>query len=310
MRSIRLIFLLIILCTSVTSTPLVMRGVVAEVRDGRTIVVDSHGRKLHVLLRGVDAPDLKQEFGDRSRDHLARLILNKPVEVEFSQFKGEHVIGKVVCEGLDIGLQVVRDGVAWMDRNMAELSAADASVYRASEEAARNEMRGLWQDGTPMPPWEWRRMEAAKATPQAAYKSGAARTLDKEDLLFTSQPTPTGDAALTGSTSLPKPTAKPFNLPGQYADFRPYLNAGRVTIVYFYADWCPACQRLTPVMERVNAAVPDMQVVFMDISEWSSPVTEQFGITSVPHLKIYDKTGTLVAQGREARAWLESAFSR
>ena len=44
----------------------------------------------------------------------------------------------------------------------------DRRLYAESEQAARNEHRGIWQDPNPTPPWEWRRAKAApqKSAPQ------------------------------------------------------------------------------------------------------------------------------------------------
>jgi len=63
-------------------------------------------------------------------------------------------------------------------------------------------------------------------------------------------------------------------------------------------------------MDEINARIPDMQVIFMNIGDWNTPVTQQYGVTSVPHLKIYDKDGNLVAEGRAARAWLQQAMAQ
>ena len=301
------LFSWLLFVSSAPANAVVLRGVVTEVRDGESVVVLSGGRNFVVSLVGVDAPELDQDFGDASRQHLAYLVLDKPVEIEFSQLQSDRVIGKVICSQRDIGLQVIRDGVAWHDKTSGRsLSDIERSVYAEAEQLARNELRGLWQDGTPMPPWEWRRAQAAKHAPRAAYKNGNGRSLQTEDLAFPRlAPVAKMTADLERSRSLPKPTAKPFNTPGQNADFRAYLGQGRVSIVYFYADWCPACRRLTPVMDEINARVPDKQVLFMDIGEWNTPVAAQHGVSFVPYLKIYDKTGNLVADGKSARAWLE-----
>ncbi|HYJ87284.1 MAG TPA: thermonuclease family protein [Pyrinomonadaceae bacterium] len=307
------IFLILsfLLISATPAKAVILRGVVTEVRDGQSVVVFSGGRNFVVSLIGVDAPESDQDFGNASREHLAYLVLNKPVEIEFSQLDYDRVIGKVICSQRDIGLQVIRDGVAWHDKTSGRsLSEVERSVYVEAEQLARNESRGLWQDGTPMPPWEWRRAQAAKRAPQAAYKNGAGRSLQTEDLAFPRVAPAAGSTVDSRSSrSLPKPTAKPFNAPGQNADFRGYLGQGRVSIVYFYADWCPACRRLTPVMDELNARVPDMQVVFMDIGEWNTPVTAEHGVNFVPYLKIYDKTGNLVADGKSARAWLAQAMA-
>ena len=158
-----------------------------------------------------------------------------------------------------------------------------------------------------MPPWEWRRMQAAKLLPPTTYKSnGGAPALQSEDVLFSGRrPGNTAKGSSANRIPLAKPTAKPFNTPGQDADFSSYLDQGRVSIVYFYADWCPACRRLSPVMDQINAGVPDMQVVFMDIEAWGTPVARQYGVSFVPYLKVYDKSGKLVAEGKNARAWLQ-----
>lgn len=308
--------IILILCLSLVSAvpakAIILRGVVTEVRDGQSVVVLSGGRNFVVSLIGVDAPESDQDFGGASREHLAYLVLNQPVEIEFSQLDSDRVIEKVICSQKDIGLQVIRDGVAWHDKiSGRSLSEIERRVYAEAEQLARYELRGLWQDGTPMPPWEWRRAQAAKHAPQAAYKNGNGRSLKTEDLAFPRvAPSPASTVDSRGSRSLPKPTAKPFNAPGQDADFRGILGQGLVSIVYFYADWCPACRRLTPVMEEVNARFPEMQVVFMDIGDWNTPVAAEHGVNFVPYLKIYDKTGNLVADGKSARAWLEQAMAQ
>jgi len=99
-----------------------------------------------------------------------------------------------------------------------------------------------------------------------------------------------------------------LNSPGQDYDYQPYLTQGRVSIVYFYADWCPSCRELSPIMNQVNAKFNDMQVLFLNIDDWRSPITQTNGIHYVPYLKIYDEKGTLVAEGKPALSWLERAL--
>jgi thiol-disulfide isomerase/thioredoxin len=242
---------------------------------------------------------MKQEFGDVARQHLSSLILNKDVEVDFDGFRSGQVLAKVYCDSMDVALQVIRDGVAWYDTKTGlDLTNLEQRVYAEAEQTAHNEMRGIWKDGTPMPPWEWRRA-------QAAAKYAAQRTLTtrrapsaglrSEDLL---------NSRRVASGVRAKPTAKPLNTPGLDADLSPYLTQGRISIVYFYADWCPACRQMTPIMDGINSSSPDTQVLFMNISDWGSPVVQRYSITSIPYLRIFDKNGNLVAEGNSARAWL------
>ncbi|MFZ0063746.1 MAG: thioredoxin family protein, partial [Pyrinomonadaceae bacterium] len=110
--------------------------------------------------------------------------------------------------------------------------------------------------------------------------------------------------------SLPKPNEKPFNQPGEDANFQRYLTSGRVTVVAFYADWCPSCRSWAPLLDAVNADFPDMQVLFMDIGEWDTPVTEKYDVQSVPHFKIYNGVGSLLVEGPAAKDWLRQAIAQ
>jgi hypothetical protein len=62
------------------------------------------------------------------------------------------------------------------------------------------------------------------------------------------------------------------------------------------------------MMDEINRQIPDMQVLFMNIGEWNTPVAQQYGVSYVPYLMIYDKSGTLVSSGKAAHAWLGEAL--
>lgn len=146
---------------------------VVEVHDGKTITVENTGRLIKVTLKIADAPERNQPFGDAARQHLAGLILGRQVTVEYTGLgAGAMLIARVFCDERDIGLQMIRDGAAWYDRRLEnELSAAERLVYSDSEQAARNERRGIWQEAAPVPPWEWRRKSSQN---RASYMSVTA----------------------------------------------------------------------------------------------------------------------------------------
>jgi thiol-disulfide isomerase/thioredoxin len=110
--------------------------------------------------------------------------------------------------------------------------------------------------------------------------------------------------------SVAKPTDKPLNQPGEDADFQRYLTSGRTSVVAFYADWCPSCRSWAPILDAVNTYFPDMQVLFMDIGEWDTPVTEKYDVQSVPHFKIYNGVGSLIVEGPAAKDWLRQAIAQ
>ena len=328
MRINRFIALLLIIFSSATAAEaIILRGIVSEVRDGQTIIVSlQNGQNMIVSLKAVDAPELDQDHGDLSRQHLANLVLKKPVEIDFTATGSAQEVARVICNQIDISLQVLRDGSAWYDRKMdPELTESERNIFGLAEKLAREEQRGIWRDGTPMPPWEWRQMQYAKNSPAslvAPPRKTGNNGLQQDDLLLRKRnsndikSTATGaSSSATTNTALtkvrsPKPPSTRINSPGQDADFRAHFSPERMNIVYFYADWCPACRGLTPVMAEINKNAPDMQVLFMDIGEWDTPVTQKYNITSVPHLKVYDKSGTLIGEGRAAREWLLSKFAK
>lgn len=55
----------------------------------------------------------------------------------------------------DINQELVREGFAWAYRWY--LDRPYGSEYIQAEEQARRERRALWQQGNPMPPWEFRK---------------------------------------------------------------------------------------------------------------------------------------------------------
>lgn len=148
-------------------------GKVIEVNSGDVITIFNLNRPVRVRLLGVDAPEMDQTFGDVAKKHLADLVYDKSVLVEYAGISGDHSLnGRVLLEGADVGAQMIRDGAAWVDpSNEHRLSATDREVYQQSELAARNERRGLWQQENPLAPWEFVKLIAMKRNPVAALNS-------------------------------------------------------------------------------------------------------------------------------------------
>src|SRR6185369_8844102 len=105
-------------------------GQVIEVNSGDTITILNLNRPVRIRLLGVDAPELDQAFGDVAKKHLADLIFNKSVLVEYAGISGDHSLnGRVLLDGADVGAQMIRDGAAWADPgNERRLSDTDREV--------------------------------------------------------------------------------------------------------------------------------------------------------------------------------------
>src|SRR5215213_9880219 len=145
-------------------------GKVIEVNSGDVITIFNLNRPVRIRLLGLDAPEMNQAFGDVAKKHLADLVYDKSVLVEYAGITADSSLtGRVLLGSADIGAQMIRDGAAWVDPGTQHrLSATDREVYQQSEQAARNERRGLWQQENPLAPWEFVKAVALRTRPVAA----------------------------------------------------------------------------------------------------------------------------------------------
>ena len=147
--------LLALACTAHAET---VTGRVVGVADGDTITVLDADKVQHkIRLVGIDAPEKKQPFGNRSKESLSALVFDKTVDVETSKRdRYGRQIGKVLVNGRDVNLVQVELGMAWFYRQyQREQSPNDRRLYEAAEDAAKAEKRGLWRDADPVPPWDF-----------------------------------------------------------------------------------------------------------------------------------------------------------
>lgn len=135
-----------------------LEGKVVGVTDGDTITVLVDRHEVKVRVAGIDAPEKKQPFGQRSKEHLSNCAFGKSVAVEWSKTdRYGRTIGKVTVDGVDCGLRQVQDGMAWHYKAYArEQTLVDRAAYADAEAQAVAHKAGLWSDSHPMPPWEFR----------------------------------------------------------------------------------------------------------------------------------------------------------
>jgi hypothetical protein len=116
-------------------------------------------------LKAIAPPEVGQPFNEVARDHLKALVLDKTVTVEYTHLADNYLEARVFLNNIDVGSQMLRDGVAWYDHaSDYELKQPDRDLYAQCEAAARAEKRGLWQDTSPLPPWEYRRLQTERLT--------------------------------------------------------------------------------------------------------------------------------------------------
>jgi len=80
-----------------------LQGRVVGIADGDTVTVLDAGQAQHkIRLMGIDAPEKKQAFGQRSKQHLSDLVFQKQVVVEYSKKdRYGRTLGKILIDGVD-----------------------------------------------------------------------------------------------------------------------------------------------------------------------------------------------------------------
>ncbi len=94
---------------------------------------------------------------------LAALCLGKTAEADWRDTdRFERPVGRLFCDGRDVGRVLIAEGHAWHFRRYARTQPLDERTGdSAAEAAAREAMVGLWAEPDPVPPWEWRKAEKA-----------------------------------------------------------------------------------------------------------------------------------------------------
>nr|WP_298419658.1 thermonuclease family protein [Hylemonella sp.] len=135
-------------------------GRVVAISDGDTLtVLDAKQRQHKIRLAGIDAPEKRQAWGQRAQQFLGERVFQRVVRVEVSKTdRYGREIGKVLLDGDDINLELVRAGLAWHYRAYEREQPADErEQYAEAEQRARERRQGLWSDTQPVAPWDFRR---------------------------------------------------------------------------------------------------------------------------------------------------------
>jgi micrococcal nuclease len=169
---------LVLLCQPSSTHAAGLRGLVVEVNSGRALTMINMGKQIKVIVEAAETPEEGQPYSDLARQHLATLVLNKEVGVEYTGLgDGNVLVGRVFLEKMDVGKQMIRDGVAWYDHSYETDLGTESQSYAASEQAARDERRGIWQDPSPVAPWDWRKEQIAKREALAAQRYRSVKPL-------------------------------------------------------------------------------------------------------------------------------------
>jgi len=131
-------------------------GKVVTVIDGNTIeMVTAENEKYKIVLHGIDSPELEQEYGDKAKKYLEKLLLEKVVLVKIQgKDRWGTRLGVVEIKGKeDPRFELLEEGLAWTSEKNP------AAELETIKEKAREKGKGLWKAESPTPPWIFRRQQ-------------------------------------------------------------------------------------------------------------------------------------------------------
>lgn len=163
MRLITFFLISLLACSPVQAG--IIAGTVVRITDGDTVVVLGANKvQYKIRLVGIDAPEKKQAYGQKSKENLSDLVAGKFVVVEYDKLdRYKRVLGKILLNSKDMNLEQVESGMAWhYKKYQKEQSQSDRMQYSEAEVDARNAKRGLWYDPDPIPPWDYRKLKKPK----------------------------------------------------------------------------------------------------------------------------------------------------
>ncbi len=128
---------------------------VVAITDGDTFRgLTKDKEEVRYRIYGIDAPENKQAFGNRSKQHLSDLIFGKTVGIKLDKidFFGRPVVWVYTPDGRDVSAEMIMAGMAWHYKKYDK-----TELYNILEIGARSEKKGLWIDKNPIPPWDFRK---------------------------------------------------------------------------------------------------------------------------------------------------------
>ncbi len=143
------------LLLSAVPLPQSFQARVVSIADGDTFTVLLHRQQIRIRLHGIDCPEPGQPFHRRATQRTAELAFGKTVTIEprSRDRYGRLVASVLLPDGRSLNHILVTEGLAWHYRQYAP---NDTTLARL-EQSARSARRGLWQDPSPVPPWQWRK---------------------------------------------------------------------------------------------------------------------------------------------------------
>lgn len=135
---------------------------VVAISDGDTLTARCGApgayRPIKVRVAAIDAPETKQAFGTRSKQHLAHLCFRQKARLQpLMRDDYGRTVANVQCAGKDVAAAQVAAGMAWVYTPYAQ----QHPQLQPLQQRARSQHLGLWSQKRPLAPWTYRQRHRA-----------------------------------------------------------------------------------------------------------------------------------------------------
>jgi len=150
------LFIALIILSSNVFAGNILTGKVTSVIDGNTFeMLADDNDSYKIMLFGIDCPEPGQEFAEKAKKTLEKMILNKKVNVTIQgKDRWGNRLGVVLIDGtIDPRYDLLEAGLAWTaERDPIQ-------ELETIKEKAKGKGKGLWKEQDPTPPWIYRRQQ-------------------------------------------------------------------------------------------------------------------------------------------------------
>ncbi|MDD5306509.1 MAG: hypothetical protein PHU25_04230 [Deltaproteobacteria bacterium] len=105
--------------------------------------------------------------------------------------------------------------------------------------------------------------------------------------------------------------------PGAPIALSEYLAPGKITVAEYFSRRCRASRDLDGILRYLSSKRADLAIRQLDLDrptanaiDLGSPLAQQHGVRTTPYLRIYDRSGVLVAEGEEAKTKVRGWYDR
>ncbi|CAB4178456.1 COG1525 Micrococcal nuclease (thermonuclease) homologs [uncultured Caudovirales phage] len=132
-------------------------AVVVSVYDGDTITVRTD-ETIKIRINGIDAPELKQPFGQASKQAMSSLVFGKTVTVKpDKKDRYGRLLARVEIAGKDTSIKMVETGMAHWYQQYAKHD----TELQSAQTKAKSAKLGVWSVPDAIAPWEYRKQKKA-----------------------------------------------------------------------------------------------------------------------------------------------------